>query len=147
MTTNRARLQILVMVASLLTLGAVTGVTADRASRMPGGPGSILSRLHSRLHADPIAVIESRVDLSPEQRERIASILAEHQDEVDAAWQEAHEQIMATVGSVISDIAAELDPEQTEQFRELVEEMHGPEAVGHIGARSFQIDLYSPPPR
>jgi hypothetical protein len=147
MTTQPARLRILVMVASLLTLGAVTGVTADRAARMPGGASSLLSRLHSRMHADPVAVIESRVDLSPEQRERVVSILAGHQDEVDAAWREAHERLMATLGSVISDISAELDPEQTEQFRELVEEMHGPEAVGHIGARSFQIDIYSPPPR
>jgi hypothetical protein len=87
------------------------------------------------------------VDLRPEQRERVAAILAAHQDEVDAAWQEAHDRIMATVGSVISDIAAELDPQQTEQFRELVEEMHGASAVGHVGAPTPRIDPSSPPPR
>src|SRR6185503_4192939 len=108
MTSSQAKVRIVVVVASLLTLGAVTGVTADRATQMYGGPAAMLAGLHARAHHDPLGMIESRIDLRPEQRQRISTILASRQPEVDAAGEEAHARMMAAAGGVISDIAAEL---------------------------------------
>jgi hypothetical protein len=130
MTGSRTRFRIVVVVASLLTLGAATGVAMDRAAQMHAGMSfAQFSRIHIRY--DPLAVIEDAIDLRPDQRERIQIILATHQQDVNAAWLEAHQRILATVNEVVADIDAELDPEQSERFQRLVEELHGPGSGAH----------------
>jgi hypothetical protein len=130
MTRSRTNLRILVVVGSLLALGAAAGVAMDRAAQMHAGMSfAQFSRLH--VHHDPLAVIEGAIDLRPDQRARIQAILATHQEDLNAAWLEAHQRILATVNGVIADIDAELDTDQSERFRQLVEELHGPGSGAH----------------
>jgi hypothetical protein len=130
MTRSRTRFRILVVVGALLTLGAATGVAMDRAAQMHAGMSlAQFSRIH--IHHDPLAVIEDAIDLRPDQRARVQTILATHQQELNAAWLEAHQRILATVNGVVADIDAVLDPEQSERFRQLVEELHGPGSGAH----------------
>jgi hypothetical protein len=130
MTDSRARFKLLVVVASLLTLGAASGVAMDRAAQMHAGMSlAQFSRIH--IHHDPLAVIEDAIDLRPDQRARVQAILATHQQELNAAWLEAHQRILATVNEVVADIDAVLDPAQSERFQQLVEELHGPGSGAH----------------
>jgi hypothetical protein len=125
MTSSRSRFRIPLVVGALLTLGAATGVAMDRAAQMHAGMSlAQFSRIH--IHHDPLAVIEDAIDLRPDQRARIQSILTTHQQDLNAAWLEAHQRILATVNEVVADIDAELDADQSERFRQLVEELHGP---------------------
>jgi Spy/CpxP family protein refolding chaperone len=120
--------RILIAAASLITLGAAAGVSLDRAVQMHHNSAAV--DFH-QVHHDPIGVIERVIDLRPEQRERIAAILQRRQHDVDAAWHDAHARINATIDSVMTEITAELDPDQAARFRRLAEELHNTGRISH----------------
>lgn len=106
---------------ALLVIGAAVGVTVDRLHHRSGGP---LSKLIADVHRDPMGVMERELGLRPEQRSRVAAILERRQGAIDAVWQDTHVRLRATVDSVVSEIAAELDSAQARRFRELADEIH-----------------------
>jgi hypothetical protein len=119
---NRSPLRTVVAAASLVVLGAAMGVTADRLlHRTPRVAGFQLADVQ----ADPLGTIDRLIQLRPEQRERVAAILEKRQSNIDAVWQETHTKLIATIDSVISEIAAVLDPDQAERFRAAARKLHG----------------------
>jgi hypothetical protein len=111
----------LLAIVSLFALGAVSGIAADRFHHR-GTPQQILLQ---RVHDDPVGEIERRITLRPEQRAQISAILAKRQGAIDAVWSDTHIRLQATVDSVVSEIAAVLDPDQAEKFRAVARELHG----------------------
>jgi hypothetical protein len=106
---------------SLLVLGAVGGIAGDRHL---AGRGSHATLPLSAVHHDPVGTIDRAIQLRPEQRTRIEAIFARRQPAIDAVWHHTHEQLQATVDSVVDEIAHELDPDQAERFRALADELH-----------------------
>ena len=129
MISTRTQLRILLAAGSLLLLGAAAGVTVDRVAHLRGTPTMVE---FSRVHTDPVGVIETVMTLRPEQRARIEAILATRQGDIDTAFRDARARIDAVVDSVVNEIAAELDPDQAARFRQLAEELHG---QGHFRPR------------
>ena len=123
-----SRWRILAAVVALLVLGGAAGITLDRMHQPGhGGPtirvGGHTIRL-SDLHDDPLAAVERVIEMSPEQRERVGAILTARQHDVDEVWHDTHTRLQATMDSVVSEIAAVLDPDQAAKFRELANEVH-----------------------
>ena len=110
-----------VAASALLILGAAAGIAADRLHHRTGGR---ISRLVAEVHRDPMAVMERELNLRPEQRSRVAAILERRQGAIDAVWQDTHVRLRATVDSVVSEIAAELDSAQARRFRAIADEIH-----------------------
>src|SRR5262245_44642035 len=108
---------------ALLVLGAVLGITFDRFHVRGLGHGS-MSRLHEQLRHDPMAVIDRELHLSPEQRTRIAALLERRQHDINAAWEDVHVRLRATIDSVVNEIAAELDSAQAVKFRTTADRIH-----------------------
>lgn len=113
-----------VAATSLLVLGAVLGIGADR--HLHGGASSSGNSLLTPHEA--LEELDRAANLRPAQRERIDSILDAHQTDVDAAWRTAQDHVGRTVQVVISDIEAILDPDQIAPFRALVERVHNQES-------------------
>ena len=129
MISKRTQLRIFLAAGSLILLGAAAGVTVDRVAHHQGIPVMVE---FSRVHGDPVGVIESVITLTPQQRTRIEAILATRQGDIDTAFRDARTRIDAVVNSVVNEIAAELDAEQAARFRQLADEPHG---QGHFRPR------------
>ena len=112
---------------ALLVIGAVLGITVDRF-HVRGSDHA--TELLGEIERDPMTVIERRVNLRPEQRDRIGAILQRYQATMDSAWGESNRQVRATVEGVIRDITAQLDSTQARRFQALINEIHSsPKAI------------------
>jgi hypothetical protein len=111
-------------VVSLLIIGAAAGITADRTLHHGGGIGKHAAQL-AEVQKDPIGVMDREFHLRPDQKERIAAILAKRQADLDGAWEDARAHLNATLDSVINEIAAVLSPDQAKRFIERAHEIHG----------------------
>ena len=128
MTEPRARWRTVIASLSLLILGAAAGITIDRVlHRSPDGHTLLMEDVQE----DPLGVMDRFLDLSPEQRERVAAVLASRQATLDTVWESTHIRLQATMDSVVDEIAAVLDPDQAERFRQLVDELHGTGRIRH----------------
>jgi hypothetical protein len=117
-----------VAVISLLAIGAASGVTFDRLHHRQSNRHMTLME---EVQKDPIGVLDRRLGLRPEQRERVAAIIQQRQGAIDAVWNETHIRLQATIDSVVNEIAAVLDPEQAKTFREGARELHGQPGMMH----------------
>jgi hypothetical protein len=124
MSSSRGQWQSLLAAVALLVLGAALGVSADRLHHRSSDADRLA--VLERIRADPVGELDRVVKLSADQRQRIAAIMDTRQADIDAAWLNARVQLHATLDSVISEIAAVLDPDQVEAFREHVTRVHGP---------------------
>ena len=117
-----------VAVISLLAIGAALGVTFDRLHHRSGNRHMAVMQ---EVQKDPLAAIDRAVGLRPEQRERVAAVLARRQDVIDGVWRDTHIRLQATIDSVVNEIAAVLDPDQAQKFRAAARELHGSPRVMH----------------
>jgi hypothetical protein len=107
---------------SLLVIGATAGIAGDRLIQSHGHAGD---RRLADVHHDPLGAIDRAVQLTPDQRTRVAAILERRQPDINAVWADTHVRLQATVDSVVSEIAAVLEPEQARRFRAAADELHG----------------------
>jgi hypothetical protein len=121
MTSSRGTWRTLLAAVSLLAIGAAGGVAVDRLIQSHTDSRTIH---FSQVHSDPVGALDKLVQLRPEQRTRVAAILEKRQADIDAVWHDTHARLKATVDSVVSEIAAALDPDQAEKFRKLADELH-----------------------
>ncbi|HVR41543.1 MAG TPA: hypothetical protein VMU84_20780 [Thermoanaerobaculia bacterium] len=104
----------IVIVAAFLT-GALAGAIADR----------VWVRTHPFRGPGPHAVefllnrLDSRLDLTDQQRSQIAKILERRHERMNAIWAATHPRIRAEVEQTNAEIAAVLTPEQREKFEKL----------------------------
>lgn len=120
--TAPSRMRTAFAAASILVIGAAVGIAADRAVHGRGDPHAAL---FAEIQKDPIGVMDRELRLRPEQRARIAEVLARRQMTVDSAWSAARAHLNATLDSVVNEISAALDPDQARRFREMAHEVHG----------------------
>jgi hypothetical protein len=141
MISSKMGVRMVLVVGSLVTLGAATGVAADRVAQRHDIDVTSMVMRHlghgasasiTELQHDPMKVIESRIQLTDEQRADIQAILDVRQGEIDKVWSEANQKLLETVMSVCDEIAAAMTPEQAEEFRALIEEMHGGNLAEHL---------------
>jgi hypothetical protein len=107
---------------SLLVIGATAGIAGDRLIQAHGRESE---RLLADVHHDPLGAIDRAVQLTPDQRTRVGEILQRRQPAINAVWADTHVRLQATVDSVVSEIAAVLEPEQAARFRAAADELHG----------------------
>lgn len=102
---------------SLLVLGAVLGIAIDRrlTSNEPHSPAAAL-------HDMAMASLADRLDLDPDQRRQIDSIVAARHETLRQTWQTLHMHLGAAVDTVHRDIEAVLTPEQRTEFRDWLRE-------------------------
>ena len=98
---------------SLLVLGAVIGIAIDR--HLPSGDHRTTA---AAFHDMTMSSLEERLDLTPDQRRRIDSLVAARHHSLRRAWQIVHSQLGAAVDSVHQEIDALLDSAQRAEFRE-----------------------------
>jgi Spy/CpxP family protein refolding chaperone len=121
MIVTRGLWRTLIAIASLLVLGAVVGVTVDRLMHRNRSDHTLLIE---QVHADPLGTMQRELNLRPEQRARVGAILERRQSAIDSVWVETHVRLRAVIDSVVSEIAAVLDPDQAVRFRRLADELH-----------------------
>jgi hypothetical protein len=114
-------MRIVLAAVSLLVLGAVIGVSADRLLH---GRGIVIHGSSIDAH-EALDALDRAVSLRPEQRERIDSILTSRQVQIDSAWHQARSHVERTINAVIAEIETVLDPDQVAPFRALVDRIHG----------------------
>ncbi len=88
----------------------------------------------------------SRLDLSPEQTQRVEEILARRQESLAALREEMAPRMRAELESLRTEIATELTPEQLERFDEIVAEMRGRWLGGPPRGKHGRFGHGPPPP-
>jgi Spy/CpxP family protein refolding chaperone len=121
MIPSSSRWHTALAIVSLLLIGAVVGVTADRLLHRRPTHGGIT---REEMHGDPMRLLQRELDLRPEQRERVAAIIRARQGTLDSVMLATNRQLRVTIDSVVAEVAAELDPQQAARFHALVEELH-----------------------
>lgn len=104
----------LVAALSLLVLGAVIGIAADRHLHAGRGHANPAAAMHEMT----MASLDEHVDLTAEQRRQIDDIVAARRHSLRDAWQLVHAQLGAAADTVNQEIEAILTPEQRTAFRE-----------------------------
>jgi hypothetical protein len=118
--SRRPKLIGVVVLAATLVAGTLAGAAADRvlgrdhaAERdrppCPGGPGSGKAMFDA-------------LDLSPDQKTRVDSILERRRSQMELVWQETRPRMRALVDSTEAEIRAVLRPDQRTEFDRLREE-------------------------
>ena len=121
---------------SLVALGAVAGITTDRLLHRPVDReriviGSDTIRIR-QIHDDPVGALDKTVGLRPGQREKVTAILARRQRSIDAVWSDTQDRLKASVDSMVTEVAAALDPDQREKFLEVARKLHSQPHVIHM---------------
>jgi hypothetical protein len=135
--TASPRVRTTIATVSLLVIGAIAGIAIDR-----------VVQYHTRtitldtVQEDPVGVIASVIDLTPDQRVRIEQILAKHQVMVDSAWHRTRLDLQATIDTVMREIASVLSPEDAKRFLEVAHELH---SGGTVTIRGRPVRLHSSP--
>ena len=110
MTMNRRAIAAIV---SLMLLGAVLGIGADRLWLAHHRPTIVIEASHAqRFHA----MLDS-LGLSDEQRRSMDSVLSHFQQTVEVSWRVLRPDVTATIDSATQQIEAILTPEQRATFR------------------------------
>jgi Spy/CpxP family protein refolding chaperone len=107
---------------SLLVIGAVLGIAIDRHLLLPSDHGTTAAAFHEMT----MSALEERLDLTPDQRRQIDSIVAARHGTLEHAWQMLHTQLGAAVDTVHQEVEAVLTPAQRTEFaawlREVIHE-------------------------
>jgi Spy/CpxP family protein refolding chaperone len=116
--SRAATAKALLAAASLLVLGGVLGVAVDR---------HVLSRpaVAGPANFHDLAALQDRLNLDASQRRQLDSIISAHHAMLQRTWAELHADLGASVDSVHASLEAVLTPEQREEFRAWLREMHG----------------------
>ena len=129
MTEGRGGFRTAIAALSLLALGAVAGVTADRMLHRPVDREHIVVEGDTiplrEIHRDPVGALDRTVGLRPGQRERVTAILEKRQKDINAVWGDTQGRVKVIVDSMVNEVAAVLDPDQQQKFRALAERLHG----------------------
>lgn len=114
----RGRLGAALAIASLIIVGAVLGIAADRLYLAHHAPPSSMVHLHEEA-LDRFRVI---LDLDDAQVAAIDSIFRHRQGEFESTWRVLNQHLYSTVDSVHEEVNALLRPEQREAFRRWLRE-------------------------
>ena len=109
-----SRMRALLAALSLLVLGAVIGIAADRHLHAPRGHANPAAAIHEMT----MSSLDEHIDLTDEQRRQIDDIVAARRHSLRNAWQLVHTQLGAAADTVHQEIEAILTPEQRTAFRE-----------------------------
>ena len=126
---------------SLLAIGAVLGISADRTLHHGWTSTSLgdhavdhadqVADLRESLHERALSDFEEHLQLDEEQRRSIDSLFRRHQVSVDEAWETLRPHVESAVDSVHMHIESILRPDQREAFLEWV----AGQATGEMDAR------------
>ena len=114
---------------AIFLIGTVAGVGLDRAVLIPThalASGAGAQHRGPRDHDEVLADLTSHLALTSEQSVRVRGIFAEHQAEIDRAWEEVHGDLSVAIDAATTDIEAVLDVEQVRRLHAWLAEHHGP---------------------
>lgn len=123
----------LLAAASVFLIGAVAGVTLDRLILIPHNVHAASAPAHGamvRSHDQVLTELDEELGLTPGQAESVRAIFAEHQAEIDRAWNQVHEDLLRTIGAATTEVEGVLDDEQIRRLHAWLTEHHGP-VPGH----------------
>ena len=117
--TVRQNVRTIVGAVSLVAIGAVLGITADRTLHRGGSAlmNQHLHELQADMHARAMSEFQERLHLDAQQRNRIDSVFRAQQASVDQAWASLRPSVQSAVDSVHAHIESILTPEQRAEFR------------------------------
>ncbi|HEU6447955.1 MAG TPA: hypothetical protein VFV23_05920 [Verrucomicrobiae bacterium] len=82
--------------------------------------------LVTRMNKQFMQQLDEKLKLSPEQREKIAKIIAEGQERNHELWTNVAPKIRSVMMDVNRQIREQLSPEQRKDFEELLKQFHAP---------------------
>jgi Spy/CpxP family protein refolding chaperone len=120
---RRARMLGFALLLVTFVVGAFSGAAFERTlgAREPTTPLDRCAQ-PGPFHSPPGSLIIDKVDLTPEQRQRINVILENHRKQADALWQEQKPVLRAIVDSTREEIRRLLTPAQRAEYDRLREE-------------------------
>ena len=132
----------------IFSTGAITGTlvtrkpvsTPDTSVTRPSDSSPHGPRLDRRMRRDFLKRFGSELDLTPDQKARIESILSDSQERTRAIWEEVAPQMRVEFQATQEEIREVLTPEQRARFAELMEKRQKDRERG--GSR----DHRNPPP-
>ena len=114
---SNAKLIATVVVVVAFVAGLLVGAVSDRIWLMRHGRGP---ERHSGFMAGRITErLSHELDLTPQQKEQVATIVATHGRRVEAIWSGLRPQIRAEIDAANKDISAILTPAQRDKFDKL----------------------------
>ena len=111
------KLMATVVLVSVFSLGAVTGIFFDRHHAISLDHSLSPGELHEAAMAEMVDVLR----LDDQQLERIHNILMDRQELVQRAWERMRPQVSEAMAEVHAEIAEVLTPEQVVRYHEWLE--------------------------
>lgn len=108
----RRRLASILGTVSLLVLGAVLGIAADRHLQRGHDPVTVVAMSHD----GAIEYFRERFDLDEDQVRRIHEVFLRHQTSVDSLWRVVRPHMTTAIDSVHAELEAILRPAQRDAF-------------------------------
>ena len=109
-----------VVLASVFTLGALSGVFYDR--HVSGPRPAELSG--AEMHEAAMAELQEALDLDERQIEQIHAVLAGRQELVQHVWEQVRPQVQSAMREIHIEIAELLRPEQRQRYHEWLNRQH-----------------------
>ena len=120
--------RLLVSSGALVLLGAALGIAADRMHHRrftvafvhapPPGPGDGVTA--------SFEMLDSLLQLRPEQRERVRAILMARQEPIDSIWATTHRSLRTSLDSTAGELEAILDNHQRDRLNALLGGLRNP---------------------
>jgi hypothetical protein len=120
--------RLLVSSGALILLGAALGIAFDRMHHRrvtvaimhgpPPGPGAGVTA--------SFAMLDSLLELRPEQRERVRAILLSRQEPIDSIWATTHRSLRTSLDSTAGELEAILDSHQRDRLNALLGGLRNP---------------------
>jgi Spy/CpxP family protein refolding chaperone len=112
---SNARLIATIIVVVAFIAGLLVGAVADRIWLFRHGGGPERHRIADRI----VEHLSRDLNLTPQQKQQVATIVAAHAKKMDAVWSNVRPQIRTEIDAANREISAVLTPEQREKFDKL----------------------------
>jgi hypothetical protein len=125
--------RLLLSSSALVLLGAALGIAFDRIHHRrvtvaivhgpPPGPGAGVTA--------SFAMLDSLLELRPEQRERVRQILQSRQEPIDSIWATTHRSLRTSLDSTAGELESILDDHQRDKLNALLGGLRNPGPARH----------------
>jgi hypothetical protein len=125
--------RLLLSSSALVLLGAALGIAFDRLHHRrvtvafvhapPPGPGAGVTA--------SFAMLDSLLELRPEQRERVRQILQSRQEPIDSIWATTHRSLRTSLDSTAGELESILDDRQRDKLNALLGGLRNPGPSAH----------------
>ena len=132
---GRIRAQGIALLFITFLVGVLAGFAAERVRATQGAPVAESERPGRVLRPGHLPPLFRRLDLEPDQRERVVEIMEGARPRTDAILSEMLPRLRAVTDSIHAEIRGVLTAEQAERWDSLMAHMHGQRGIPRPGMR------------